>query len=196
MSRGLENCEESCIFYKPATTGMEKSEVLPLYKVLKSKSEGSHIIIVSRERTDGKLQFISLLIDVWKMGLKDGYGSHKITKQDFQKKVIAGLNRAGGYTEISLPEALWIIKYGLRIAKEVNTRIPREFEEFKYILGDMTAIKAEGSLYKCFKCGKGELSDDDVKFIKDVTRHDTAEGVCGTMAETMIYFVCDECKQA
>ncbi len=191
MSRGLENCEESCFFYKPATTDME---ALPLYKVIKSKSAGSYIIIVSRERTDEKLQFVSLLIDTWKMGLKDGYGSHKITKQNFQKKVLAELNRAGGFTEISLSEAHWAIKYGLRIAKEINTPVPLEFEEYKYILGDMDDVKVEGSLYKCFKCGKGELSEDVVEMIKDVTRHDTAAGVCGTMAETMIYFVCDKCK--
>ncbi len=30
--------------------------------------------------------------------------------------------------------------------------------------------------------------------IKEVTRHDTAAGVCGTPDETMIYFVCDECR--
>ena len=64
-----------------------------------------------------------------------------------------------------------------------------------YILGDLDNVKAEGSLYKCFKCGKGELSDEEVELIKEITRHDVAAGVCGTPAETMAYFVCDECKK-
>lgn len=30
--------------------------------------------------------------------------------------------------------------------------------------------------------------------IKNVTRHDMAADVCGTPAETMIYFECDDCR--
>lgn len=194
MSRASLECGTSCIYYKPAIAGKEVNETLPIFKVLKSKTEGSYIITVARERTDGKLQYITVLIDAWKMGLKDSYGNHNITKQDFQRKVITKLGGANMLTEISLSEALWSIEYGLRIAKEVKTRIPREFEEYKYILGNMDSIKVEGSLYKCFKCGKGELSGNDVEIIKEVTRHDTAAGVCGTPDETMIYFVCDECR--
>ncbi len=59
----------------------------------------------------------------------------------------------------------------------------------------MEDVKVEGSLYKCFKCGKGELSNDEVEFIKVITRNDVVAGVCGTMAETMVYFVCDECRK-
>lgn len=170
------------------------TEELPLYKVLKSNTEGSYAIIVSRERTDGRLQYITVLVDTWKMGLKDCFGSHSITKQDFQKKVMTKLGQRYGFTEMSLPDALWAIKYGLRIANEIKTRIPREFDEYKYILGNMDDIKVEGSLYKCFKCGKGELSEDVVEMIKEVTKHDTVAKVCGTPAETIIYFVCDKCK--
>lgn len=195
MNRASEKCEENCTYYRPVTVRKEVNEALPVYKVLKSKSEGSYAIVVSRERTDGKIQYIALLIDVWKMGLKDCFGSHSITKHDFQRKIINRWGNLSIFAEISLTEALQTVKYGLRIAKEVKTRIPREFEEYRYILGDLGNVKAEGSLYKCFKCGKGELSDDEVESIKEITRHDAAAGVCGTPAETMVYFVCDECKK-
>ncbi len=195
LNRASAGCEENCDYYRPVTVRKEVNEALPVYKVLKSKSEGSYAIVVSRERTDGKLQYIALLIDVWKMGLKDGFGSHSITKQDFQRKIIRMWGTLSIFAEISLAEALQTVKYGLRIAKEVKTRIPREFEEYRYILGDMDDVKVEGSLYKCFKCGKGELSDDEVELIKEITRHDVAAGVCGTMAETMVYLVCDECRK-
>ncbi|VVB88694.1 Uncharacterised protein [uncultured archaeon] len=194
MNRTSGGCEENCVYYKPITMGREVNEGLPVYKVLKSKTEGSYVIIVSRERTDGKLQYIAVLIDAWKMGLKDCFGSNNITKQEFQKKLIKIWGKLTIFAEISLSEALWFVKYGLRIAKEVKTRIPLEFEEFKYILGNMDDVKVEGSLYKCFKCEKGELSDEVVKLIKEVAGHDMAAHVCGTPAETMIYCVCDECR--
>jgi len=193
MNRAPAICE-SCTYYRPVIVGKEINRALPIYKVLKSKSEGSYVIVVSREKTDGRLQYIAVLIDAWKMGLKDCFGNHSITKQDFQRKIIKMWGKLSSFAEISLSEALWSIKYGLTIAKEVKTRIPKEFEDYRYILGNMDNIKVEGSLYKCFKCGKGELSDEVVEIIKEVTRHDAAAGVCGTMAETMIYFVCDDCR--
>jgi hypothetical protein len=186
----------NCDYYRPVTVRKEVNEALPVYKVLKSKSEGSYAIVVSREKTDGKIQYIAVLIDAWKMGLKDCFGSHSITKQDFQRKIINMWGKLSIFAEISLTEALWAVKYGLRIAKEVKTRIPREFKEYRYIIGDMDDVKVEGSLYKCFKCGKGELSDGEVGLIKEITRLDVAAGVCGTMAQTMVYFVCDECRKS
>ncbi len=74
-------------------------------------------------------------------------------------------------------------------------RIPGEFEEFSYILGDLDSVEVTGSLYKCFKCGKEDLSDEIVEQIKEVTLDDVAAGVCGTEDETRIYFVCDKCKR-
>ncbi|MFQ6137386.1 MAG: hypothetical protein ACE5PM_09445, partial [Candidatus Hydrothermarchaeales archaeon] len=60
--------------------------------------------------------------------------------------------------------------------------------------GDMDGIEVGGSLYKCFECGKGELSEEVVETIKEVTRRDMRSGVCGTPEETMIFFVCEDCK--
>jgi hypothetical protein len=194
MNRTSEECDESCVFYKPVASASEMDEELPIYKVLKSNTEGSYVIIASRERTDGKLQFIAVLIDTWKMGLKNCFGSHNITKNDFQKKLIKNWGRLTNFGDITLSDALWYIKYGLRIAKEVKTDIPWEFDEYKYILGNMDSVKVEGSLYKCFKCGKGELPEDVVEMIKEVTLHDMSAHVCGTPAESMIYFTCDKCK--
>ncbi len=99
MNRASGECEKNCIYYKPITMGREMNEGLPVYKVLKSKTEGSYVIIVSRERTDGKLQYIAMLIDAWKMGLKDCFGSHSITKQDFQRKIINALNVERGNSQ-------------------------------------------------------------------------------------------------
>ena len=194
MNRTTIGCDESCSYYKTITTGKDIIEGLPVYKVLKSKTEGSYAIIVMRERPDGRFQYINVLIDAWKMGLKKCFGSHSITMQDFQRQVIVRVGGMKMLKEISLSEAQWAIKYGLRIANEVNIRIPKEFDEFKYILGNIDDIKVNGSLYKCYKCEKGELSDEEVELIKKVTETDMASGTCGTPLESLLFFICDKCK--
>jgi len=192
--RKLGECDRNCTFSIPLTTESKPIEGLPIYKVLRSKPQGSIIIIVAREHPDDKnIQFISLLIDVWKMGLKDGMGSHKILKNSFMKKISSMPNE---FIETTLPEVHWLVKQGLRIAKEMNTRIPREFDEYKYILGKLDDTEVKGSLYKCFKCEKGELSNDDVALIKSVAIEDIAAGVCGTPHEIILYVTCDKCKKS
>ncbi|MBD3227140.1 MAG: hypothetical protein GF329_03045 [Candidatus Lokiarchaeota archaeon] len=55
-------------------------------------------------------------------------------------------------------------------------------------------VKISGSLYKCFRCEKGELSEKEVKIIKEITKNDMNNNVCGTEMETEIFFVCQNCK--
>ncbi len=162
---------------------------LPMYKVLITDSRGSRDIVVARENPDGSLQFVSVLVDEWKMGLKDCFGSRHVSKARFEAEM-----RRGSFIKGDLDECKWIIKNGLRIAKEVGTKIPKDFDELKDIIGDLDGVHVTGSLYKCFNCGKGDLPDDVVEYIKEVTHHDMASGVCGTPDETMIFFPCDECK--
>ncbi len=38
------------------------------------------------------------------------------------------------------------------------------------------------------------MTEEEVEQIKEVTLRDVAAGVCGTEAETLIYFMCDKCK--
>jgi hypothetical protein len=161
MNRTTLECDERCSYHKTITTGKEIIEGLPVYKVLKSKTEGSYAIIVVRERPDGKYQHIVVLIDAWKMGLKNCFGSHSITMQDFQRKVISRVGGPKMVKEISLSEAQWAIKYGLRIAKEVNTHVPKEFEEVEMIkkvtehdvAAGICGTPSETILYyKCNKC--------------------------------------------
>lgn len=172
-------------------TAKEPAGELPIYKVLITKPKGSRHIVISRERPDGNLQFISLLVDEWKMGLKDCYGSHSISKTKFH-----GFLSRNPFMDISLDECKKIIKRGLLIAKELGLREPEEFDRFKHIVGDLDDVEVTGSLYKCFECGKGDLPDETVEFIKDVTKHDMERGLCGREGETMIFFVCERCKSS
>jgi hypothetical protein len=152
--------------------------------------KGSRSIIVAREKENGNLQFVSFLIDEWKMGLKDCFGNYDISKREFNKLVA----RMPQYADADIEECKEIVKRGILIAETLGLKIPRDFRKFKHILGDLDKVEVTGSLYKCFECGKGDLPDEIVEQIKEVTLRDVAAGVCGTEGETMIFFVCDKCR--
>jgi len=187
--RDPQLCPNDCP-YLFSVTEKKKAGEWPLYRVLMTTPKGSRSIVVAREKENGKLQFISVLVDEWKMGLKDCFGEHDIPKKEFDKLVAMQPD----YADANLNECKEIIKRGILIAETLGLRIPREFREFKYILGNLDNVEVTGSLYKCFECGKGDLPDEIVEQIKEVTLHDVAAGVCGTEDETMLYFVCDKCK--
>ena len=172
---------------------LEKIGELPLHASLITDSKGSHGIIIARERSNGNLAFISSLVDEWKRGLKDCFGGYDISKERFQS-MLDSMSVDAEFVDASLYECKDLIKRGLLIAEEVGTRIPKEFDRFKNILGGLDDIQLTGSVYKCFECGINDLSDEIVEIIKEVTREDVRRGVCGTEKETKIYFVCDECK--
>ena len=153
--------------------------------------KGSKGILVAREKENGNLQFASFLVDVWKMGLKDCFGKKDVAKSDFNKLVA----QMPQYAEADLEECKEMIKRGVLITESLGLKIPRGFREFNYILGDLDSVEVTGSLYKCFECGKGDLPDEIVEQIKEVTLHDVAAGICGTEDETAIYFVCEDCKK-
>ncbi len=49
-------------------------------------------------------------------------------------------------------------------------------KKYKKCCLDMDNIEISGSIYKCFKCGEGDLSDEVVEIIKKVTRQDMEKG--------------------
>jgi len=190
-NRALEECPEGCPHLKPLAL---KEGELPLYRVMRTTGKGTYSVIVSRERPDGNLQYIAALVDVWKMGLKDCFGSNDISKLDFHNTIRRHeLNMF--YTDCGLVEAQWLVKRGLRITGELGFSLPEEYGRLKHILGDMNDVDVGGSLYKCFSCGEGELPEEKVETIKAIAALDAAAGVCGTPDETPIYLMCEECEE-
>ncbi len=197
-TRSLRECNADCEYLKPLVLKeMERGGRLPFYRVLRTRAPGSVIVIVSREKANGELQFIDVLVDLWKMGLKDCCGAHEISKHEFSEHLSLAhyLPEETEFVAIEPDEALWLIKQGLRIAGEVGTRIPEEFHEFKYILGDMSHIEVGGSLYKCYKCEEADLQNEVCNAIKAITQNEIKEGVCGSFGEVMFYPLCSECEK-
>lgn len=163
---------------------------IPLYGSWITDSEGSIAILIARAKPDNTYQYISLLVDEWKMGLKECFGSFGAPKSALDYF----FNKAD-YIETDIEECKKRIKRGIRIAEELKLRLPKEFDKYKIIIGSMDNVDAGGSLYKCFSCGEGDLRDEIVEMIKRITLKDVKRGVCGTPDETMIYFGCDKCKE-
>lgn len=165
-------------------------EDLPGYNSWITDSEGSKAIIIARAKPDDTYQYISLLVDEWKMGLKDCFGSYNASKA-----IIESLLSKADYVKTDIRECKKLVKRGIRIVEELRLKLPKEFEKYKGIIGNMDDVDVSGSLYKCFSCGEGDLKDEIVRMIKEVTLEDVKRGVCGTPDETMVYFTCDKCKE-
>ncbi|OIQ06290.1 MAG: hypothetical protein AUK59_00400 [Candidatus Altarchaeum sp. CG2_30_32_3053] len=173
-----------------------KSEEMPFYKVLRTSEPGSVAIIITRERPDKNIQYINILVDMWKIGLKSCFGDKNMSKDKFNSHYAYMCGKMQtDFIECDINEAKWIIKYGLRIANELKLPIPKEFYELKDIIGNLDDVKVEGSLYKCYMCGKNDLPEEAVDCIKDITLHEVERGVCGTPDEIMSLFICEECSE-
>jgi len=162
---------------------------LPIYQCWISRPAGSKIVVISRLKLNGNFEIASMLVDEWKMGLKDGFGNYNLTKNQLDDYI-----RMPEFREADVDECHRLIKKGICIASELGFRLPREYEQFKGIIGDIENIDLTGSLYKCYACGKEDLDEKTICKIKSITLKDVKEGVCGTPNETMVYFVCNKCR--
>lgn len=181
---------KKCCLDKDIEEASRSGDDIPLYGSWITDSEGSIAILIVREKPDNTYQHISLLVDEWKMGLKECFGSYGTSKSVPESL----LNRAR-YVKTGIEECKKRIKRGIRIAEELGLKLPKEFEQYKSIIGNMDNINTGGSLYKCFSCGEGDLKDEIVEMIKRITLKDVKRGVCGTLDETMVYFTCEKCKE-
>ncbi|MGC9308802.1 MAG: SEC-C metal-binding domain-containing protein [Thermoplasmatota archaeon] len=169
----------------------EHIDNLPLHTTSITRQPGSRFILIARKKANGNLAFIAVLVDEWKMGLKDCFGSYNAPQnrvQDIKTRL--------PHQDASLEACKKLIKRGLQIARTVGTQIPPEFHQFKDIIGGLDDISVEGSLYKCFKCGTGDLHKEEVDLLKHVARKEVQRGVCGTPEELQIILLCDECRNS
>jgi len=181
---------KKCCLEKEMEKNSLTGESLPIYKCWISNPKGSRIVIISRIKTNGNFEIASMLVDEWKMGLKDGFGNYNLTKDQLDE-----YTGRGDFREATIEECKNLIKRGIFIAKSLGFRLPKEYEQYSGIIGNMDSIAINGSLYKCYACGENDLSEETASIIKEVTLKDATKGVCGTPNETMIYFTCDKCKE-
>ncbi len=163
-------------------------------QALHSTDPGSIIILFyDNSPISGKIKFVNVLVDVWKLGVKDSFGQRRMTEKEWKRMLNEYAERGATLESCSVEEAKWLVKHGLRIADEIGTPRPKEFEQFQDIIGDFSSIKVEGSLYKCFSCNKNDLQTSQVERIKRVAQRELKTGIAGTPKEEVIWFSCAGC---
>lgn len=170
---------------------------LPLYLAYRTDvGTGSVSLVVARRNQDGTICYGSFLIDLWKVGLKDSYGSFSIKRKKFDdlvNRLIDKLerNEGGYYHPIEEEDTKWLVAQGVRIANSVGTPASRHW--VRVVVDDVSDVPISGSLYKCYSCERGELSKDEDALILSTAIEERRSGDAGTPAESMLYFVCDRC---
>lgn len=86
----IEGCDKHCPFYAPLITASKKLPFrqIPVYKCLVSKSRetGMIIAVVARERPDGSLKVMFILLDLWKKGIRDCFVDAKVSKEELMSR--------------------------------------------------------------------------------------------------------------
>jgi len=171
-------------------------DLLPIYLVERTDVGGGSVsLIVARSLSGNEVCFACLLIDLWKVGLKDGFGKRSMMKDEFDEMFESMVRDAEArgihYHPIDISEAKWLVAQGIRIAENVGTTPVNK--KWVYVVGDISRVKIGGSLYKCYRCEKGELQPKDDEFILEVAR--SGMELAGSPEETKIEFVCEKCMR-
>lgn len=173
-----------------------KYDSFPIHLAVRTNvGSGSVHLIVARSLPRDAVCFTCLLIDLWKLGLKDGFGSLCVEKwrfdEFFNAMVVEAAQQGFSYHPIDMSEAKWLVAQGLRIAKKVGTKtVSRKWID---IVGDLSEIKIEGSLYKCYRCEKGELPPEADDCILKIAKREVK--IAGTPKEIKILFLCNDCMK-
>ena len=136
-----------------------------------------------------KIFTLNFLIDLFKLGLKDFQVYNESARSLIRRITLVGNME---FEEITKPDAANFLAQGLTIAREVGTPLSADCKKWLDNLG-IPKIKVTGSLYKCFLCGKGELSEETTKKILEIAKKELQSGIAGTEEEEMIFFECDNC---
>jgi len=80
----IPGCDQQCRYYTPLiyVGKINPPPDLPIYQCLVSKSRDSGMltVIVARERPDGNLKTMVLLLDLWKKGIRDCFVDANLSK--------------------------------------------------------------------------------------------------------------------
>ena len=184
-SRGIvEGCDARCPYFAPKIVRLRELPVknLPLHKAYLRylPDSGCASVIVARQNPDGTLRAMTLLLDLWKVGIQDCFVDIAVLEEQVEKYA---QSEEPPYEEKELLECQRYIKWAETISQQVGHEIPWEYKHWKSILGDMNAAPAhEGSLYKCAEC-MADLPEKAVELMKQYALRD----------DVQFYLACRKC---
>ncbi len=176
--------------------GPQHYDRLPIY-VCDRVGEGSINLVVARRNEYGTICYASYLVDLWKLGLKSSFGSFSMKTKRFDEiynvmiESHSNSDEPSYFSPVDIDEAKWLVAQGIRVAEAVGTPFSKRYVP---IVGDISQVKIGGSLYKCFKCEKGELPPEVDDEILSIARAEGRRGIAGTPQEATICFECEKCR--
>lgn len=191
--REPKKCSSDCFYFKSFDQrSIKASAAVVKSRAYRTLQPGSLVLWFERFSSSRTWDFFSGLVDLWKAGFKDCFGAFGASAKE-RAYHFNHYDQEFGLVVIPWEEALYLLKLGMRIRRFLQLPYPKEFFDFKSFLGQLDEIHVNGSIYKCYKCEEGNLSDDIVNSIRKVTLKDITDGVIGQEGETDLFFTCDKC---
>ncbi len=163
-----------------------------------TRDSGSISIVIARRLPHDLFCFAYFLVDLWKVGIKDAFGKDRLSRdkfEEFRELYMYNADESGlDFEDMDISEVKQYISRGIRIAKAVGTA-PVD-NALLATVGNLEGFEDHGSLYKCYKCGEGELGDEQCNRILKVAKKELKSGVAGTPDEKRIYVKCSLCRHA
>jgi len=157
-------------------------ESLPLYRALLSEpsAQGMVLVTVARVRSNGRLKVFSVLVDLWKRGIRQAAVRMAMSKSSFDRFVETQGGEKMRIKSATLEECRRVVARGVRVAREFGTPLPFDFGIGRTVLGNIDAEIAEiAAPFLCSRCGK-PLDAESVERIRAVAPYDnmTCETRC------------------
>ena len=190
-TRNIEDCTRKCSYLQPL---LKDLKLLPeIRRAYRSPELGSVVLWFEHRDTSGRWDFFSPLVDLWKAGFKDYQGRRNISESEYSSNYSL-YKQQFDLTEIPWGRALYLLKIGINIRDALHLPYPDGFSRFRDFLTPFDDIQVTGSIYKCYKCEEGDLTDEVVESIIEVTLDDMSNGTIGQEGENLLYFVCENCS--
>ncbi len=190
-SRHIVQCPRTCEYLTPILK--DHGQLPEIRKAYRSPSPGSVVLWFEYRDSLGKWHFYSPLVDLWKAGFKDSSGQRDLTEKNYLENLNLYKLQLG-LIKIPWKQALYLLKSGMWIRNELQQPYPSSFRRFKDILVGLDEIEVKGSVYKCYQCETGNLSDKAVQLIQKYTLEDINSGIIGQEGEKILHFLCDACS--
>jgi len=160
---------------RPAEEGREPTDGdLRLYRALMSdpSPNGLVVVVVARQRPNGRITVFSVLISLWKRGIDRAAFRMDMSKSSFERFVSAQSSERTKLRQVSLEECRRMVARGLRISQELGAPLPSDFGVGKSLLGHLEAeLAAFPNPFLCSSCG-APLDEAAVAKIRSLAAYD------------------------
>lgn len=148
---------------------------LPLFRALildETKRQGVHLAAVARERPDGYLKVVFVVVDLYKRGIRSASCRLGMSKSAFRRRVETPDRDGSKMRAATLEECQKLVARGLRATQILGGSMPYDFQVGRRVLGDIEPFLAEfENPFLCESCGAA-LPESVVERIREVAAYE------------------------